>query len=85
MRPIFDYCDVIYDSARLVTGAHRRSPTNDLLSDVGWETLKTRRTIHKLTELYKINTEHIATPQYLNQVTLPTRNQEKRRTLRNAT
>ena len=66
LRPIFDYCDVVYDSnltvtdamrlerlqlkiARLVTGAHIRSPTHDLLTDVGWETLKTRRTMHKLT------------------------------------
>ena len=57
-----DYCDVVYDSnltvtyamrleytelkIALVTGAHRRSPISDLLRDVGWETLKTRRAIH---------------------------------------
>lgn len=101
LRPIFDYCDVVYDSnltvtdamrlerlqlkiARLVTGAHFRSPTNDLLTDVGWETLKTRRTLHKLTEFYKINDERITTPEYLTRITLPTRSQETRRTLRNA-
>ena len=63
LRPILDYCDVIYDSnisvtdamrlvqlkiARLETCAHRRSPTNDPLRDVGWETLKARRSMHKL-------------------------------------
>ena len=81
LRPIFDYCDAVYDSnltvtdamrlerlqlkiARLVTGAHIRSPTHDLLTDVVWETLKTRRTMHKLTEFYKINDERIATPEY---------------------
>ena len=101
LRPVFDYCDVVYDSnltvadamrlervqlkiARLVTGAHPRSPTNDLLIDVGWEKLKTRRTIHKLTELYKINNEHISTPQYLTRLMLPTRLQDTGRTLRNA-
>ena len=101
LRPIFDYCDVVYDSnltvtdamrlerlqlkiARLVTGAHIRSPTHDLLTDVGWETLKTRRTMHKLTEFYKINDERIATPEYLTHITLPTRSQETRRTLRNS-
>ena len=101
LRPIFDYCDAVYDSnltvtdamrlerlqlkiARLVTGALVRSPTHDLLTDVGWETLKTRRTLHKLTELYKIKDERVATPEYLTCITLPTRGQETRRTLRNS-
>ena len=101
IRPIFDYCDVVYDSnltvtdairlertqlkiARLVTGAHRRSPTHNLLRDVGWETLKTRRAIHKLKILYKIKNKDIATPRYLDHVTLSTRTQTTRRILRNA-
>ena len=45
--------------ARLVTGALPRTPTDRLLDDLGWERLKTRRTVHILLFFHRITHNHI--------------------------
>ena len=64
IRPILEYTDVIwdncseymkdrlehinYEAACIVTGATKLTSLNTLLHETGWETLRDRRTIHKL-------------------------------------
>jgi len=70
IRPVMEYADVLWDgryekesdllesvqceAAKTVTGAIEGTNRGRLLCDVGWETMKTRRQIHKLILLYKI-------------------------------
>ena len=44
-------------AGRLVTGALFRTPTQKLLEDLGWTTLKTRRDIHKLTTFHTLTND----------------------------
>ena len=79
IRPVLEYGGVIFDNftaleseclervqrraAILCTGAFRRTPTNSLLEEVGWDTLANRRKNAKLTLMYKILNN--LTPNYL--------------------
>ena len=70
IHPILEYGDVIYDNASLsigqsleniqrqaaiaCTGAYRHTKHKTLLSEVGWETLSSRRRQHKLCLFFKI-------------------------------
>jgi len=70
IRPIIEYGSILYDScgksdssklegvqleaARLVTGAKRGTSHSALYRELGWHTLKERRTMHKLTKMYSI-------------------------------
>ena len=78
--PVIDYGSVVYDSlslqqsnkienlqrraAIICSGAHPRTETNKLLSDLGWMHLKDRRIYLKRTYFYKIFVN--ASPPYLN-------------------
>ena len=77
--PIIEYCDVIYDNctirdalkleqlqrkaALICTGAYRHTSNDSLLAELGWQPLRTRRQIHKLSLFYKIYNS--LTPEYL--------------------
>ena len=70
-------------TARLVTGGLYRTHTNDLLCELGWEKLKTRRQIHRLVLYHKLNTsEHH--PHYVTAMIPNTRARDTDRNLRNA-
>ena len=95
--PIIEYGDVIYDNcslmksldlenvqrraALLCTGAYRHTSNDALLSELGWQPLRIRRQIHKLSLFYKMS--HSLTPSYLQSI-VP-RAVENRYRLRSAT
>ena len=70
IRPVMEYADVLwdgctesesdllehvqYEAAKLVTGAMKGTSKHCLMKEVGWESMSTRRKIHKLTLYYKI-------------------------------
>ena len=66
IRPLLDYCDVIYDSCtmnesepldklqRKCTGAFRITSNEKVLKELGWSKLANRRTNHRLVLFYKI-------------------------------
>ena len=70
IRPLLDYCDVIYDSCTmyeserldklqrkpslLCTGAFRITGNEKVLKELGWSKLANRRTNHRLVLFYKI-------------------------------
>ena len=63
IRPLLEYSDAVWDkqleavhneAARIITGATKLCSINNLLADLGWETLQARRARHKLVILYKI-------------------------------
>ena len=54
---------VQYEAGKIVTGAMKRTSRQRLMCELGWEELKTRRAIHKLTLYFKIVNN--LTPQYL--------------------
>jgi len=79
VRPIIEYGSIIYDScnstssdkleaiqleaARLVTGAKKGTSHLALYNELGWLTLKERRTMSKLYKMYTLTTK--ASPEYL--------------------
>jgi len=79
IRPIMEYADVVwdgckevdselleglqYESAQVVTGAIKGTSKSKLFAELSWESLKTRRFMHKLTLFYKI--VNYLTPPYL--------------------
>ena len=85
VRPVLDYCDVVYDNAPaylkilleslqrraalICTGAYRHTETSLLLSDLKWRTLKERRLEHKLVLFFKIY--HGIYPPYLHDLLPP--------------
>jgi len=71
-------------AARLVTGALFRTPTADLLKDLGWKTLHVRREMICLINLYKIMNPSYHAPSYLTDIVPAIRNQITARCLRNA-
>ena len=71
-------------AGRLVTGTLFRTPTHKLLSDLGWNTLSTRRQMHKLTLYHTFNSTQHQTPAYVKSLIPNTRVQNTGRTLRNA-
>ena len=70
MRPLLDYCDLIYDlctmyeserldklqrkASLLCDGAFRITSNKKVLNELGWSTLANRRTYHRLVLFYKI-------------------------------
>ena len=70
VEPCLDYCSVVWDnisdqltdklqilqnrSARVITGADYRMPTNDLLSKLGWSSLKEKRNKQKAIMMFNI-------------------------------
>jgi hypothetical protein len=98
IRPILEYCDVIfdgcgivqsqklesiqYDAARTCLGALQTTSRRSLLEEIGWETLSTRRTAHKIILYYKIKNNLV--PEYLSQLCPPTVATVSRYNLRNA-
>lgn len=89
IRPILEYGDVIYDNctqqeatllesaqlevARIITGLRRGTSHFKLYTELGWDTLATRRKKHRLILLYKILQG--TTPTYLNELVEPHFNQ----------
>ena len=71
-------------AGRLVTGALFRTSTDKLLQELGWDKLRTRRHIHKLTLYHTFNDSHNATPNYIKSIMPATRVQSTGKTLRNA-
>ena len=86
VRPAIEYANVIYDNcpinlsnrlesvqmeaARICTGALRQTRSSNILTELGWELLITRRKWHKLVYLYKM--AHNLTPPYLSNLCPPT-------------
>ena len=70
VRPLMEYADVVwngcsdtesdlldsvqYEAGKIVTGAMKGISRQCLMCELGWEELKTRRAIHKLTLYFKI-------------------------------
>lgn len=89
IRSLLEYSNIIWDNcsldnkrnlesiqieaARIVTGATKLCSIQKLYQDTGWETLQSRRTKHRLFQLYKI--KNGLTPNYL-QPLLPQRVQD---------
>ena len=79
IRPLLEYGSLVFDNctthekseldkinieaARVVTGTTKLVPINKLLNEIGWQTLEERRTMQKLTMLYRIQND--LTPTYL--------------------
>jgi hypothetical protein len=98
IRPILEYCDVIfdgcgtvqsqklesvqYDAARTCLGALRTTSRKSLLEETGWEPLSVRRKSHKLILYYNILNNLV--PEYLRQLRRPTVSAASRYNLRNA-
>jgi len=97
VRPIIEYGNVVYDNlsqdlskklehiqrdaALLCTGAYRRSGTDKLIEEIGWETLEVRRRYQRLVLLYKIHNG--LTPRYLHSMLPMTCGQRTGYSLRN--
>ena len=71
-------------TARLVTGALYRSSNERLLDELGWDKLKSRREIHKLTYFYKLLDEKSNTPEFVKKLIPSLRHDTTNRLLRNA-
>ena len=79
IRPALEYCSVIYDNCSLgdsalldsvqrraactCTGGFKRTPTVNLLNEVGWDCLSLRRRVSKMCLMCKLYTNH--KPEYL--------------------
>ena len=70
-------------AARLVTGALFRTPTERLLRDLGWDKLKARRQMHKITLYHTFNNAKQKIPNYVKSILPGTRSQKTERKLRN--
>ena len=70
-------------AARLVTGTPYRTPSDKLRRELGWDSLKTRRKIHKLTFYRKLLDTRHSLPDYLTPVLTQTRGTATQRRLRN--
>ena len=70
--------------ARLVTGTLRRTSTDKLRQELGWDSLKTRRDIHKLNMYYELRHPQSLLPTYITSIIPNTRLHDTNRTLRNA-
>ena len=71
-------------AGRLVTGTLFRTPTANLLLDLGWDKLSTRRRIHKLALYHSFNNPQHQIPDYIKTIMPGTRTQHTGKLLRNA-
>lgn len=97
VRPLVEYADFVWDgctnecsdtlekmqleAARLVTGAIKGTNRQLLLAELSWDTLKTRRHIHKISGFYKITKNLV--PNYLSTLLPPPVSQRTNYLLRN--
>lgn len=97
IRPVLEYADVVWDNctkyeedelekiqleaARIVTGTTKLVSIDNLYSETGWETLKSRRKQHKLILFYKMVNN--LTPIYLSSLLPPQVGNISRYNLRN--
>ena len=70
------------EAARIATGATALVSIQALYDEVGWETLQTRRTNHKLSLFFKM--QHDLAPTYLTNLVPPSVSETSRYALRNA-
>ena len=98
IRPLLEYGDMIWDNctlyekreldkiqneaARIATGASALVSIEALHNEIGWESLQTRRTNHKLSLFFKM--QHDLTPSYLSNLVPPSVSETSRYALRNA-
>ena len=98
IRPLLEYGDTIWDNctlyekqeldkiqneaARIATGATALVSIQDLHNEVGWKSLQTRRTNHKLSLFFKM--QHDLTPPYLTNIVPPSVSETSRYPLGNA-
>ena len=68
-------------AAKLVTGAPFRTSTEKLRHDLGWETLKTRRTIHKQLFFHRLTNTKNQQPGYIREILPELRFQNTGKTL----
>lgn len=96
--PLLEYCDSVWDNAsteskkkidtihieaaRIITGATKLCSIPKLLSELGWDTLQSRRNKHKLVTFYKIM--HGLAPNYLFDLVPPLVQENTNYNLRNA-
>ena len=72
-------------AARLVTGTLYRTSTDKLRLELGWDRLKTRREIHKLTLFWQLQDRHNPIPDYLKDDLPQIRENDTNVVLRNST
>ena len=98
IRPILEYGDILWDNctlyekreldkiqneaARIVTGTTALVSLQSLYDEVGWESLQSRRSNHKLCLFFKM--QHDLTPAYLSFLVPPSVSETSRYNLRNA-
>ena len=98
IRPLLEYGDTIWDNctlyekreldkiqneaARIVTGATALVSLQALYNEVGWDSLQTRRTNHKLITFFKM--QHGLVPHYLSSLTPPSFSETSMYNTRNA-
>ena len=70
-------------SARLVTNTLQRTPTNKLRDELGWDSLKTRRKIHRLILYRQLKEDATHIPDYIRSMIPEERKQKAGRILRN--
>lgn len=74
-----------YRIGRLITGALYRTSSENIRIELGWSTLKTRRTLHRLFFFYKLMHEPHNFPTYITDIITETREVATGRQLRNST
>ena len=98
IRPLLEYCDAVWDNCstenkkqlesihteagRIITGATKLCSIEKMFSDLGWESLQSRRDKHKLIIFYKIMNGF--SPGYLRELIPPTVQATIRYNLRNS-
>ncbi|MCG7879157.1 MAG: reverse transcriptase domain-containing protein, partial [Candidatus Thiodiazotropha endolucinida] len=98
IRPLLEYSDVVWDNcsleskkqldaihveaARIITGATKLCSVEKLFSELGWESLQSRRNKHKLVIFYKAL--HGIAPEYLFDLVPATLQERTRYNLRNS-
>ena len=98
IRPLLEYCDAVWDNCstenkkqlesihteagRIITSATKLCSIEKMFSDLGWESLQSRRDKHKLIIFYKIMNGF--SPDYLRELIPPTVQATIRYNLRNS-
>ena len=98
IRPLLEYCNPVWDNsssemkktldaihieaARTITGTTKLCSIDKLLSELGWETVQSRRDKHKLVIFYKIMNG--LTPDFLRDLVPPLVQEASNYNLRNS-